>query len=62
MNTQVPAPRLSRTPAMPNMKVPEPEMGENSIEILQELGYTSEVIHSLMKNGTIRHSSSKAKL
>ena len=52
---------MSRTPAIPNMKVPEPEMGENSIEILQELGFSSEVIHSLMKNGTV-HSSLKAKL
>jgi len=62
MMSPVPAPRLSRTPAIANVNVPEPEMGENSIEILQELGYSSEVIHSLMKNGTIHDSSTKAKL
>ena len=50
---QVPAPRLSRSPAIANVKVPEPEMGENTIEILDELGYSKNDISDLMQKGAI---------
>ena len=35
------------------MKVPEPEMGENTIEILDELGYSKNDISDLMQKGAI---------
>lgn len=55
----IPAPRLSRTPALPNVDVPEPEMGENTIEILQEIGYSIDNIQALVQNGIIHSSNSK---
>jgi len=42
-----PAPILSRTPAIPSAS-PDPMVGQHSIEVLQELGYGSDAIETLL--------------
>ena len=59
---QVPAPRLSRTPAVANTSIPEPQMGENTADILQDLGYSTEDIQKLQDAGAVEISNCKAKL
>ena len=53
LSAPVPAPRLSRTPAIANTSVPEPEMGENTVDILQDLGYSTEDIQKLQDEGAV---------
>jgi len=62
LNAPIPAPRLSRTPAVANVSVPEPEMGGNTIEILQEYGYSDQEINQLQSNGCIEQAGNKSKL
>lgn len=50
-HTPSPAPRLSRTPAQPNLL--EPNSGEHTIEVLKEYGYTEIEIDRLFKDGAI---------
>ena len=59
---QVPAPTLSRTPAIPQMSEPEPEMGENTIEILQAIGYSADEIKSMQANGAVESTKAQSKL
>merc|ERR1719282_735203 len=58
----VPAPRLSRTPAVANTSIPEPQMGENTADILQDFGYSDEDIQKLQDAGAVEISNCKAKL
>lgn len=57
-----PAPRLNRTPAQPKNSVEEPTIGENSREILVQIGYNSEDIQKLLKNKVIHQTNTNAKL
>ena len=60
---KVPAPRLSRTPAIANISEKEPEVGQHTIDILsQELEYTSEDIKALLEAGIIECSNNSSKL
>jgi len=58
----VPAPRLSRTPAVANTSMPEPQMGENTADILQDLGYSRKDIEKLQDEGAVEINSCKSKL
>lgn len=57
-----PAPRLSRTPAVARSDFPEPQIGENSREILIQLGYSSEDIQKLMQKKVVHQDNSSSKL
>lgn len=57
-----PAPRLSRTPAHAKNDVEEPEIGENTEEILKEMGYNSETVRKLLENNVVQHAVRRAKL
>lgn len=50
--TPMPAPRLSRTPGLPNLH--EPESGEHTAEVLKEHGYTDEDILQLSERRVIK--------
>lgn len=56
-----PAPKLSRTPGHCEAKRP-PEVGEHSIEVLQEIGYTETEIQQLIKDGVVDHPNPKSSL
>jgi len=59
----VPAPRLSRTPAVAQISETEPEVGQHTFQILtEELGYTPEDVRSLQDGGTVECLNMKAKL
>ena len=45
----VPAPRLSRTPADPPMNQKEPGIGDNTVEILKEIGVSEREIQIFLK-------------
>ena len=60
---KVPAPRLSRTPAIANISEKEPDVGQHTVDILsQELEYTSEDIKALLEAGVIECSNNSSKL
>merc|ERR1719282_601087 len=61
MMAPIPAPRLSRTPAIANVSVPEPEMGANTDEILSDFGYCQEDIEKMKSNGIIHQTDSVSK-
>ena len=48
-----PAPRFSRTPAVPQNDKSEPDIGENSIEILKQIGYSSSEIDRFVHNEAV---------
>ncbi|CAG9098457.1 hypothetical protein JYU34_002383 [Plutella xylostella] len=48
-----PAPRLSRTPGVSTGRLPLPQPGEHTIQILQELKYNKKQIQSFINNGTV---------
>ncbi len=48
-----PAPRLSRTPAVPQNNKPEPAIGENSISILEQFGYSPDEIKKLVQSKVV---------
>ena len=56
-----PAPKLSRTPGHCESKT-QPEIGEHSIEVLQEIGYTQKEIQELIKDGVVGHPNLKSSL
>ena len=58
----LPAPRLSRTPANREPKVGPSHVGQHSVEIMKEVGYTKEAIEKLLKDGTLMQADSNAKL
>ena len=58
---QIPAPRLSRTPAIANMSISEPDMGANTDEILSEFGYGQEDIESMKSEGVVHQTDSGTK-
>ena len=59
----VPAPRLSRTPAIAHVSEKEPEVGQHTIEILTEaLGYSIDEVKSLQSAGIIECSKLNSKL
>merc|ERR1711973_562043 len=47
----VPAPKLSRTPAVPSSS-PDPSVGQHSVQVLKEIGYSKETINQLLKSQT----------
>ncbi len=57
-----PAPRLSRTPAQPQNGIEEPSIGENSKEILAQMGYSSEDIQKFVRNRVVHQANANAKL
>nr|CAG4648647.1 EOG090X05UC [Polyphemus pediculus] len=57
-----PAPRLSRTPAQPMNHQTEPSIGENSVQVLQQMGYSSADIDELIRSGAIYQAKINAKL
>jgi alpha-methylacyl-CoA racemase len=57
-----PAPRLSRTPAQAQNNVEEPSIGENTREILMQMGYTTEDIQKFVKNKVAHQINGSAKL
>lgn len=57
----VPAPRLSRTPAIPDLKsLPLP--GQHSFEILLEKGFERSEIESYIQKGIVHSLTAKASL
>ncbi|CAG7701517.1 unnamed protein product [Allacma fusca] len=44
-----PAPKLSRTPGKANLSRPDPEIGENTVEILSAIGYNGAAIKDLIE-------------
>ena len=56
-----PAPKLSRTPGNCEAKS-LPEVGEHSIEVLQEIGYTETEVQQLIKDGVVDHPNLKSSL
>lgn len=59
--TPIPAPRLSRTPATPQIG-PELQIGQHSLEILAELEYCDEEINKMADDGVIQVPKKQAKL
>ena len=47
---------------MANTSIPEPQMGENTADILQDFGYSDEDIQKLQDAGAVEISNCKAKL
>ena len=47
------APRLSRTPGKANLELPDPLVGQQTVEILKENGYDSETIKKLVEAGAV---------
>lgn len=56
-----PAPKLSRTPGHCESKT-QPQVGEHSIEVLQEVGYTQTEIQELINDGVVDHPNLKSSL
>lgn len=56
-----PAPVLSRTPAEPCL-TSDPVVGEHTIEVLQEYGFTSADIDKMISSGVVECNAAKAKL
>ncbi|KAI4501400.1 hypothetical protein M0802_003277 [Mischocyttarus mexicanus] len=57
-----PAPRLSRTPGTSMATCKNPERGEHSIDILNELGFDSKEIDNLVTNGIVIQAQFHSKL
>ncbi|MEQ2201290.1 hypothetical protein XENOCAPTIV_010253, partial [Xenoophorus captivus] len=56
-----PAPVLSRTPAEPCL-ASDPAIGEHTVEVLQDYGYTSTEIDKMLASGVVECNAVKAKL
>lgn len=56
-----PAPVLSRTPAEPCL-ASNPEVGEHTVDVLLEYGYTSAEIDKMLAAGIVQCNAVKAKL
>ncbi|ENN78438.1 alpha-methylacyl-CoA racemase [Dendroctonus ponderosae] len=56
-----PAPQLSRTPAQSHAHLRSPKIGEHTVEVLSDLGYTGDQIQQLQSQGAV-FNESKAKL
>ena len=56
-----PAPKLSRTPGCCESK-PQPKIGEHSMEVLQEIGYTRTEIQQLISEGVVDYIDMKSSL
>ncbi|XP_017263443.1 alpha-methylacyl-CoA racemase [Kryptolebias marmoratus] len=56
-----PAPVLSRTPAEPCL-TSDPVVGEHTIEVLREYGFTSAEIDKMLSTGVVERNAAKAKL
>lgn len=57
----VPAPRLSRTPAIETVRA-DPKIGEHTLEYLRESGFTDEEIEGLERDGVIQQWKPQASL
>ncbi|XP_057364517.1 alpha-methylacyl-CoA racemase-like [Daphnia carinata] len=57
-----PAPRLSRTPALDLGSIEEPSIGENTREVLTEIGYKTDEIKQLIQDKVVHQVNSSAKL
>ena len=57
-----PAPRLSRTPAEPRADLHEPAIGDNSSQVLSEIGYTPEEVAKLIKGNVVHQTAVTSKL
>lgn len=56
-----PAPKLSRTPGYCK-SMTQPEVGEHSLEVLKEAGYTQTEIQKLINDGVVDHLNLKSSL
>lgn len=56
-----PAPLLSRTPAEPSLDS-DPAIGEHTVEVLEEYGFTSAEIDKMRAAGVVESNAVKAKL
>lgn len=56
-----PAPVLSRTPAEPGVSL-DPAVGEHTVEVLQEYGFTPSDIERMLAAGVVESNAVKAKL
>ena len=56
-----PAPVLSRTPAVPCL-TPDPVIGEHTVEVLEQYGFTSAEIKQMFAAGVVGCNAAKAKL
>lgn len=56
-----PAPKLSRTPGVCQPK-PRPSIGDHTVEVLQEAGYTQTEIHKLLTDGVVECPNVKSSL
>ncbi|XP_046581515.1 alpha-methylacyl-CoA racemase-like isoform X2 [Haliotis rubra] len=56
-----PAPGLSRTPGVSTLE-PQPVIGQHTLEVLQDAGYSQEDIRSLVDAGAVEQTSTSSKL
>lgn len=56
-----PAPRLSRTPGVDKV-LPQPVIGQQTLMIMKEMGYSDSVIEKLLQSGVIEQNSKDSKL
>ncbi|XP_052100684.1 alpha-methylacyl-CoA racemase-like [Mytilus californianus] len=56
-----PAPRLSRTPGVDKV-LPQPVIGQQTLMIMREMGYSDSVIEKLLQSGVIEQNSKDSKL
>lgn len=56
-----PAPRLSRTPGVDKV-LPQPVIGQQTLMIMKEMGYSDSVIEKLLQSGVIEQNSNDSKL
>lgn len=56
-----PAPRLSRTPGVDKVQ-PQPSIGQQTLMIMKEMGYSDSVIEKLLQSGVIEQNSQDSKL
>ncbi|XP_076102899.1 alpha-methylacyl-CoA racemase-like [Mytilus galloprovincialis] len=56
-----PAPRLSRTPGVDKV-LPQPVIGQQTLMIMKEMGYSDNVIEKLLQSGVIEQNSKDSKL
>lgn len=56
-----PAPKLSRSPGHIESKI-QPKIGEHSVEVLQEVGYSQTEIQEMISNGVVDHPDMKSSL
>lgn len=57
-----PAPRLSRTPGTVAVGTKAPSIGQHTLEVLDELGYSKSEIQQFLLDGVVKQEKEKARL